>query len=51
MPDLPAIRDRALQQRRKLPRRVRSIEEPGDYPVRVSDRLQATAGRVADRRS
>ncbi|MHB9285937.1 nicotinate phosphoribosyltransferase [Halobacteriales archaeon Cl-PHB] len=45
-PSLDAIRQRTLETLAALPREVRAIEDPAEYPVDVSDDLAATAERV-----
>lgn len=40
-PSLEAIKDRTLETLRHVPERIRAIDKPDTYDVRVSDRLQA----------
>ncbi|MDY6774014.1 MAG: nicotinate phosphoribosyltransferase, partial [Candidatus Nanohaloarchaea archaeon] len=46
LPGLEEVRERAERERRKLPERVRDIENPQEYPVEVSDQLQDAAQRL-----
>ncbi len=40
-PSLEAIQDRTLTTLNRIPERVRAIEDPAEYPVRISDALSA----------
>lgn len=46
LPTLSDIRDRTTRTLDQLPATVRAIEDPGEYPVEVSDGLAATAETV-----
>lgn len=46
VPKLDDVQQRAERERQKLPRTVRNIEAPGDYPVEVSDRLREERDRL-----
>ncbi|MEF8774569.1 MAG: nicotinate phosphoribosyltransferase [Halobacteriales archaeon] len=45
-PGLDAVRERTMETLERLPRDVRAIEDPAEYPVDVSEGLAATAERV-----
>lgn len=45
-PRIETVRDRARRLRRRLPREVRTIDDPATYPVDISDGLAATVERV-----
>lgn len=46
LPDLDAIRERAREQRHRLPAVVRRIERPERYPIRLSSRLEELIERL-----
>lgn len=49
LPDLPAVRERARRERRRLPAGCRALRDPDDYPVAVSDGLGALTTELRQR--
>ncbi len=49
LPDLPAVRERARRERRRLPAGCRALRSPDDYPVAVSDGLGALTTELRER--